>query len=194
MDKVDVPLGSFSRLLHPYNAVLITASSKDKKNVMAAAWIMPVSADPPILATSIRPSRYTYKLIDESGLFAVNVPSFEQAKEVLLCGRESGRNLDKFKKANFTVEKGKVFDLPIIKECVAHIECKVINVFELGDHMVIAGQVGAAYVKKEIFDNMYRLEKHSPLLHVGGDVFTTTEKHMSGMTTRDKRPKTQAVD
>jgi flavin reductase (DIM6/NTAB) family NADH-FMN oxidoreductase RutF len=187
MDKANVPLGSFSRLLHPYSAVLVTASSKDKKNVMAVAWIMPVSADPPILAISIRASRYTYKLISESGLFAVNVPSFEQAKEVLLCGRKSGRNVDKFKKAGFTVEKGKAFDIPIIKECVAHIECKVIKVFELGDHMLIAGQVSAAYVRKEIFDKMYKLEKHRPLLHLGGDVFTTTEKRISGTETRNKR-------
>lgn len=176
MDKVDVPLGSFSRLLHPYNTVLVTASSKDRRNVMAVAWIMPVSVDPPILATSIRASRYTYELINESGVFAVNVPSFEKAKEVLLCGRKSGRNMDKFKKANFTVGKGKVFDIPTIAECVAHIECKVIKVFELGDHMLIAGQVGAAYAAKEVFDDMYKLEKHHPLLHLGGDVFTTTEK------------------
>jgi flavin reductase (DIM6/NTAB) family NADH-FMN oxidoreductase RutF len=176
MDMIDVPLDSFSRILHPYNTVLITASSKSKSNVMAAAWIMPVSVNPPMLATSIKAERYTYKLIDESGFFAVNVPSFENAKQVLICGRKSGRDADKFKLAKFTVESGRCINAPIIKECVAHIECRVTNSYKTGDHMLIIGEVCAAYARKEVFDKMYRLDKHHPLLHLGGDTFTTTGK------------------
>jgi len=177
-EKTDVPLDSFGRLLHPYCAVLVTARSKGKSNAMAVAWIMPVSINPPLLATSIRAERYTYKLLNESGSFAVNIPSFDKAKEVLMCGRRSGREVDKFKEANFTIEKGRVTDTPIIKECVAHIECRVANIFKLGDHMLIAGEVCAAYASNEVFDKIYRLDKHRPLLHVGGDIFTTTQKEM----------------
>jgi flavin reductase (DIM6/NTAB) family NADH-FMN oxidoreductase RutF len=171
----DVPLDSFSRILHPYSTVLITASSKGKRNVMAVAWIMPVSTDPPILAFSIKAERYTYKLIDESGFFAVNVPSFENEKQVLICGRRSGREVDKFKLANFTIEPSRCIDVPIIKECIAHIECRVSNTFKIGDHILVVGEVCAAYAGEEVFDKMYKLDKHRPLLHLGGDKFTTTE-------------------
>jgi flavin reductase (DIM6/NTAB) family NADH-FMN oxidoreductase RutF len=174
VDTRDVPLESFSRILHPYNTVLITASSKGKSNVMAAAWIMPVSVNPPIVATSIKPERYTYELIDESGFFVVNVPSFENEKSVLVCGRKSGRDVDKFKLANFTTEPGRCVDVPIIKECVAHLECKVSNTYRVGDHILILGEVCAAYARKEVFDKMYKLQVHHPLLHLGGDTFVTT--------------------
>lgn len=173
--KKDVPLNTFGRLLHPYNSVLITAKSKGKANVMTVAWIMPVSVNPPMLVTSIRAERYTYTLINESGSFAVNVPSFEKAKEVLMCGRKSGREVDKFKEARFTIEKGRATDTPIIKECIAHIECKVANMSKVGDHMLIVGEVCAAYAEEDVFLEMYMLDKHRPLLYVGGDVFTTTE-------------------
>jgi flavin reductase (DIM6/NTAB) family NADH-FMN oxidoreductase RutF len=175
-EKSDVPLESFGRLLHPYGSVLVTAESKGKKNVMAVAWIMPVSINPPILATSIRATRYTFKLINESKCFAVNIPSFSQAKEVLMCGRKSGKETDKFKQASFTVEKGRATDAPIIKECVAHIECRVGSISRVGDHMLITGEVCAAYASNEIFDEMYKLEIHRPLLHLGGDLFTTTQR------------------
>jgi flavin reductase (DIM6/NTAB) family NADH-FMN oxidoreductase RutF len=174
MDMIDVPLDSFSRILHPYNTVLITASSKGKSNVMAVAWIMPVSANPPILAMSIKAERYTYKLINESGFFAVNVPSFENEKQVLICGRRSGKDTDKFKLAKFTTEAGRCVEVPIIKECVAHIECRVTSTTRLGDHILVAGEVCAAYARKEVFDKMYKLDKHHPLLHLGGDTFVTT--------------------
>jgi flavin reductase (DIM6/NTAB) family NADH-FMN oxidoreductase RutF len=176
MEKTDVPLDSYGRLLHPYGAVLVAAESKGKRNVMAVAWIMPVSVNPPLLAISVRAERYTYKLISESGFFAVNIPSFSQAKEVLMCGRKSGREIDKFKEASFTVDKGRATDTPIIKECVAHIECRVANISRMGDHMFVAGEVCAAYASKEVFDKMYKLDMHRPLLHVGGDIFTTTQK------------------
>ena len=175
-EKNGVPLDSFGRLLHPYGAVLVTAESKAKRNVMAVAWIMPVSMNPPLLATSIRADRYTYKLISECKCFAVNIPSFAQAREILMCGRKSGKDTDKFKEANFTVQKGRATDTPIIKECVAHIECRVANISKVGDHMLITGEVCAAYASNEIFDKMYKLDKHRPLLHLGGDLFTTTQK------------------
>jgi flavin reductase (DIM6/NTAB) family NADH-FMN oxidoreductase RutF len=176
VDMTDVPLDSFSRILHPYNTVLITSSSKGKSNVMAAAWIMPVSIDPPILALSIKAERYSFKLIDESGFFAVNIPSFENKKQVLICGRKSGKDVDKFKLANFTTEPGRCIEVPVIKECVAHIECRVSNTYKLGDHILVVGEVCAAYAGKEVFDKMYKLDKHRPLLHLGGNKFTTTEK------------------
>jgi len=174
VDMIDVSLDSFSRILHPYNTVLITSSSKGKSNVMAVAWIMPVSVNPPILAMSIKSERYTYKLIDESGFFVVNVPSFENEKEVLMCGRKSGRDVDKFKLAKFTIEPGRCVGVPIIKECVAHLECRVSNTFRLGDHILVVGEVCAAYVGKDVFDKMYKLDVHHPLLHLGGDTFVTT--------------------
>ena len=77
----------FPFLLHPYNANLLTCKGKDgESNVMAVAWIIPVSTDPPLLAMSIRPQRHSYKLIMETKEFVVNIPTFEMSKKVLFCG------------------------------------------------------------------------------------------------------------
>ena len=73
--KIDVDLEQYYRLLHPYNATLVSCTGKDgKPNVLAIAWIIPVSVNPPLLAMSIRPERHSHRLISETKEFVVNIP------------------------------------------------------------------------------------------------------------------------
>lgn len=176
MNKKEISLSSFPYLLHPRNTVLVTTVSKDgKPNVLAIAWITPISVKPPYLGISIKPERYSHKLLLETGEFVVNVPTFDLAKEVTICGRKSGKDIDKFKETGLTTEKAKTVKAPIIKECVAHLECKVANRFKIGDHDFFVGKVLAAYVSEDCFKDLYDVEKHKALLHIGKNKFTTTQ-------------------
>lgn len=86
---------------------------------------MPVSINPPLLAVSIAPRRHSYKLIQETKEFVINIPTMKFVKETLFCGRKSGRDVDKFKETKLTPLPAKTVKAPIIKECVAHLECKL---------------------------------------------------------------------
>lgn len=175
MDKIEVSNESFPYLLHPYNSTLVTTIDKNNKpNIIAIAWIIPLSRNPPYLVMAINKNRHSYKLIAESKEFVVNIPSYDLAKKAIFCGRRSGREVDKFKETRLTPEKAKMVSPPIIKECIAHIECKLDRIIEVGDHDLFIGKVLTAYASKEIFDKHYNLKKFKPLLHVGFDLFTTT--------------------
>lgn len=179
--KTDVDLKLYSRLLHPYNATLVSCRGKDgKPNVLAIAWIIPVSVDPPLLAMSIRPERYSHKLISETKEFVVNIPTFQLAKKVLGCGRLSGRDHNKFDEFSLETKSAKKVSPPIIKDCIAHIECKLTKSLEAGDHTLMIGKVVAAYVTKDYFEEVYDLSKVRHCLHVGKNYFTTCDRTATG--------------
>jgi flavin reductase (DIM6/NTAB) family NADH-FMN oxidoreductase RutF len=173
---IDVPLANFPRLLHPYNATLVSCEGKTgSPNVLAIAWVMPVSTNPPMLIFAIRRERYSYKLLEETKEFIVNIAEFDLAGPVLFCGRKSGKNVEKFKATGLTAGKAKKVGVPIVSECVAHIECRVAETIPKGDHVLVIGDVLAAYVQNYAFKELYDLKRFKPLLYLGKDVFTTTQ-------------------
>lgn len=177
--KVDVSLSRAYRLLHPRNVVMVTcADEAGKSNIVTLAWSMPTSFDPPLVAISVAPQRYSHKLIEKTGEFVVNVPTIEIARETLFCGRVSGRSHDKFKEAPLTALPAKRVKAPLIKECIAHLECKLVQRMTTGDHTIFIGKVLAAWVNEGAFDNKFNPSKAKLLYHLGGDNFTTLSKEV----------------
>jgi flavin reductase (DIM6/NTAB) family NADH-FMN oxidoreductase RutF len=165
---------SASRLLHPKLTVLLTcADEAGKANIITLAWTMPVSMNPPLLAVSIAPRRYSYKLIQETKEFVINIPTMKFVKETLFCGRKSGREFDKFKETKLTPLSAKIVKAPIIKECIAHLECTLYKRITAGDHPLFIGEIQAAYADESAFTDKYNLEKTKLIFHVGGNEFTT---------------------
>jgi flavin reductase (DIM6/NTAB) family NADH-FMN oxidoreductase RutF len=182
MNKQTIPVSRFSRLIHPMPAFLITCAGKDARpNAIAIAWLMPVSVNPPLLAFAIRPQRHSYELLQENPAFVVNAMAYEQAVDVLFCGRYTGWNVDKFATANLTPVDAQAVNAPAIAEALAHIECEVQAEYEAGDHIVVVGRVVTASVNAEAMtEDGYRdIVAAPPLLHLGGDRFTTTSGEIS---------------
>jgi len=172
--KVNVDLAQAYRLLHPEHTVLLSCMDKNgQPNIITLAWCMPVSVEPPLLALSIRPTRHSYKMIKETREFVINVPTMSIVKETLFCGRRSGKQYDKFKETGLTPLPARMVKPPIIKECVAHLECKLHRRITVGDHDIIVGGILTAYVNEGIFDKIYDLNKVKPIYHMGGDDFAT---------------------
>ncbi len=177
MSKVEVPLSRYNYLLHPYQATMVTCVDKNgEANIITIAWIMPVSLNPPVLALSMRPTRYSHRIIKETGEFVVNIPTYQLVRQVLYCGRVSGREVNKFKETRLTVEESRRVKVPRIKECKAHLECKVREVMKIGDHDLFLAEVVLAEAKRECLtkEGIYNLEAMKPLLHIGKNWFTTT--------------------
>ncbi len=171
-------VSSFHYLLHPYNTSLVTCCDAEgqQPNIVAIAWLVPVSIHPPLVGMSIRPTRHSYGLIRASGEFVVNVASHEIAQQALFCGRRSGRDVDKFAATGLTAGKAQHVRPPIIEECIAHLECRVVQEVEAGDHHLVIGEVLAAYTRPGALDDsgLYDLSRVQLLFHLGRNRFTST--------------------
>jgi flavin reductase (DIM6/NTAB) family NADH-FMN oxidoreductase RutF len=169
----NIPISNAYRLINHGPTVLITSKARGKINVMTAAWQMPVSFKPMLVAIAIGHERFSHKLIMESHEFAINIPHLEMLKDVLCCGTQTGKDMDKFKVCNLTPVKAQKIKAPLIEECIGNIECKLYSFQDAGDHTIFIGEVVAASVKEGIFDNYLRvdLEQAKTLHHLGGKVF-----------------------
>jgi flavin reductase (DIM6/NTAB) family NADH-FMN oxidoreductase RutF len=186
-EKVNVSPSSAYRLLHPMHTVLVSCVGKtEKPNIITLAWAMPTSSNPPLVAISIAPRRHSHTLIEETKEFVVNIPTMNILKETLFCGRMSGKNHDKFKEASLTPLPARKVKPPIIKECIAHLECKLHNQFTTGDHTIFVGEIVEAYVDKQAFTDKYNLKNARMIFHLGGDEFAT-------LGTKVFKPKLQAL-
>ncbi|HEY45099.1 MAG TPA: flavin reductase family protein [Anaerolineae bacterium] len=172
------PVTTFHYLLHPYNTSLVTCcDAEGNPNIITIAWLIPVSVRPPLVGMSIGHSRFSYRLIRETGEFVINVAPYEIANHVLFCGRRSGRDVDKFAETGLTPSEAQNVRPPIIKECIAHLECRVVQDVEAGDHHIVVGEVLAAYANRGVLEEngLYRLSEVQMLFHLGRNCFTSIE-------------------
>ena len=112
-------------------------------------------------------------MIEETKEFVINVPTMSIVEETLFCGRRSGKQCDKFQETGLTPSPARLVKPPIIKECVAHLECRLRQQTTAGDHEILVGEILTAYVNGDIFDKIYDLNKVKPICHMGGDDFAT---------------------
>ncbi|MDI3502349.1 MAG: hypothetical protein PWR13_900 [Archaeoglobi archaeon] len=178
----EVELSDARFLLYPKSVVLVTSKAGEKENVLSVAWHMPTSHEPPLVLISIAFHRFSHELIKKGGEFVINVPPKELLPAVELCGSVSGRSIDKFEKAGLTKIPSKKVSPPSIKECIAHVECRVVDSFITGDHEVFVGEVVYAQAEEGVFENgSFTLRERTPLLFLGGDEYTyCTERLESG--------------
>ena len=94
---------------------------------MAQSWHMMIDFDPPILACVISNRGYTFDLVKTSKECVINIPTVDLARKVVSCGNTSGRNVDKFAKFKLTPVKAERVGAPLIDECYANLECKVVD-------------------------------------------------------------------
>ncbi len=117
-----------NKMLGHGGLLLASADAQGNPNAMAIGWgTIGIIWDKPIFIVLVRPSRYTYGLIEITDDFTVNVPTLELSDEVLYFGTVSGRDQDKFKAKGFTATPGKKVKSPIIEECAIHYECRVVH-------------------------------------------------------------------
>jgi len=106
--------------------LLLVSGTLKRANVMTIGWGLPgILWGKPLFIVAVRPSRYTYQFLEETGDFTVNVPRRGMKDIVAYCGTVSGRDHDKFKEKELTLLPSKQVKSPIIGECIVHYECKV---------------------------------------------------------------------
>lgn len=130
-EKITVPWDSMLRetltALAKPGALLVTQGVDARPNAMTIGWgTIGVIWSQPIFCVLVRPSRYTHKLLEENGDFTVNVMPSAMLAAVVLCGKASGRTVDKFKEGGMTAAAGIEARAPIIDESVTAYECRTV--------------------------------------------------------------------
>ncbi|MEM3401758.1 MAG: flavin reductase family protein [Candidatus Hadarchaeales archaeon] len=164
------------RLLYPRQVILVSSldPSTGKPNVLPVAWATPLSAEPPLVGVLLTKERYSHSLIEKSGEFVINIPTMELLEKIKKCGSTSGRSIEKFKEFGLTPRPASKIRTPLVEECIAHLECKLVKIVETGDHMLFIGEIVAASADEGIFENeMMNMGRAKLVYHIGGDDYTT---------------------
>lgn len=140
--------------LYPLPVVLVSCrdESANRSNLITLAWCGVVCSAPPLISISIRPSRFSHKIISVSRQFAVNIPSSDILRQVDLCGNSSGSNTDKIKDCGFKLVPASRISAPLVESCPVNIECEVKSTLRLGTHDMFIGEVVAVQANDEVID------------------------------------------
>jgi flavin reductase (DIM6/NTAB) family NADH-FMN oxidoreductase RutF len=163
-------LGPSDRL-YPMPCPLICAGTLEAADALAAAWVGICAGSPPQIAVALRTSRRTLELIRESGTFTVNTPRASDAAFADYFGTVSGRNHDKFAESGWTLEPSVVVDSPRIAECPYQLECRVVHELDLGEHILIVGEIVESHAEESVLDESgtkVDVMKLDPLVYIAG--------------------------
>lgn len=145
-------------MLYPVPAVMVSCQRQgEKPNIITVAWAGTVNTSPPMVSISVRPSRYSYDIIRETGEFVVNLTTRELAYAADYCGVRSGREIDKYEFLKLTPCKSQTVGAPGIAESPVNIECKVVNVRKMGSHDMFLAQVTGVSVEDSYLDETGKL-------------------------------------
>jgi flavin reductase (DIM6/NTAB) family NADH-FMN oxidoreductase RutF len=175
----DVELARCTRLLNHGPVTIVTSRHEGRTNVMAASWAMPLDFDPPKVVVVIDARTLTRKLVEASGVFGLQLPGVAFAQQTLAVGTSNGVEIDKFAAFNLRTFEGRAIDVPMLADCVAWFECKVIP-DDAQRHDLILAEVVAAYADSRVYSgNRWHFDGHPDLrtCHyvAGGTFFATGE-------------------
>lgn len=130
----EFPVSRVFTLLEPGPVVMVTTSDGKRANVMTMSWHMMLDFDPPIIAVCVSEGNHSFSALKKTKECVLSIPPAEMARTVVDIGNCSGRDTDKFARFPITpLPAGKVA-APLIKECIANIECKVIDTRMVGKY------------------------------------------------------------
>jgi len=125
--KREFPLAQVYGLLEPGPVVLVTTARAGRANIMPMSWHTMMEFVPPLVGCVISNQNYTFNVLRATGECGINIPTVELARKVVACGNASGQHVDKFKTFGLTPMAGRVVKAPLIAECYANLECRVVD-------------------------------------------------------------------
>lgn len=166
-------------MLYPLPVVIVSVADRDGRyNLLTIAWAGTVCTNPPMVSISVRPERYSYPILRETGEFVINLTTRELAYATDYCGVKSGRDVDKFEKLGLTPLPGDKVRAPLLKESPVNIECKVVQMMPLGSHHMFLGEVAAVHADEKYMDDRHKfhLDKAEPIVYSHGAYFVCGEQ------------------
>ena len=159
--KYDFPVDEIRRFMEPGPIVLVSSSYQGKTNIMTMGWHMVMGFVPSLLGCYIWNENHSYDMIRKSKECVINIPTVEMIKTVVEIGNTSGADIDKFAEFGLTAEKAKKVHAPLIKECFANLECKLVDSSLIRDYSLFVFEVVQAHAPKR--------PKYPKTIHYQGD-------------------------
>lgn len=166
-------------MLYPLPVVMVSMADKDgNNNIITIAWAGTVCTNPPMVSISVRPERYSYPILKETGEFVINLTTKELTFATDYCGVKSGRDVDKFKEMKLTPIPATQIKAPMIGESPVNIECRVNRVIPLGSHDMFLADVVAVHADEKYMDEKrkFHLEKAEPIVYSHGSYLSCGEQ------------------
>ena len=155
-------------IIYPTPVLIVGSYDKSgKPNVMAAAWGGISCSNPPCVSISLREATYTHGNITEQKAFTLSIPSINHVAESDYFGMASGRDVDKFSSTGLTPIKSEVVNAPYVDEFPLILECKLVNILELGLHTQFTGEIVDIKVNEDLTDEVGNpdINKIKPILY-----------------------------
>jgi flavin reductase (DIM6/NTAB) family NADH-FMN oxidoreductase RutF len=179
-------------LLAPIPAVMVTCGTMEHPNVITIAWTGILNTIPPKTYIAVRPSRFSYPIIRESGEFVINLTTEELIRACDFCGVRSGKDIDKIKTCGLHLEPSSQIRTPMLAESPVSLECKVYDIIPMGSHDLFLADIVAVNVEEKHIDAAGKLHiddcRLSAFAH--GEYFSLGKKIGSfGFSVRKKKKK-----
>lgn len=180
-------------MLYPLPVVMVSVrDSKGKDNIITVAWAGTVCTNPPMVSISVRPERYSYHMLEESGEFVINLTTEKLCYATDFCGVRSGRDVDKFAQMKLTKTEATQINAPMIGESPVNIECKIKKIEKLGSHHIFIAEVVAVHAEEAYMDEKGRFDLNlaKPIVYSHGEYYSLGEKKGSfGYSVKKKKKK-----
>lgn len=166
-------------MLNPVPAVMVSVTDKEgKSNIITVAWAGTVCTNPPMVSISVRPSRYSYQILEESGEFVINLTNESLVKVCDYCGVVSGRDVDKFAKTGLTPIPMEHVHAMGIDESPVNMECKITEKRELGSHTMFIAEVVGVTVDDRYMDETgkFHINESGLVMYSHGEYFALGKK------------------
>lgn len=166
-------------MLYPLPAVMVTCKrGNEKTNIITIAWTGTVCSSPAMVSISVRPERYSYDIIKETGEFVINLVTEDLTYAADYCGVKSGRDIDKFEAMKLHECPGQKVSVPGIEESPVNIECKVKDIIPLGSHDLFLAEVVGVQVETAYMDEngKFDLNGSGIMTYSHGEYFTLGKK------------------
>lgn len=144
--KKDFPVSNVRRFIEPGPIVLVSSAWKDEFNIMTMGWHMIMEFQPSLIGCYIWTANHSFNMIRKSKECVINIPTVELAPSVVRIGNCSGRDVNKFEEFKLTPQPGEKVSAPLIKECYANFECKLVDSSLINKYSLFILEVVKAHV------------------------------------------------
>ena len=164
--------------LYPVPVTLVTCSDAEKCNIITISWTGIMCSSPPIIYVSVRPERYSYKLLEASKRFCLNIPSTELLSKVDYCGNIRGENVNKSEVCGFELVDLVTGYPKAIKQCKHHLFCDIIDQVILGSHNAFIAEVKHEFIDTDCYigDHKFDYEQIDPIAYCRKDYYSLGNK------------------
>jgi flavin reductase (DIM6/NTAB) family NADH-FMN oxidoreductase RutF len=146
MTKRSLPLSRVYGLLEPGPVVMVTTAIRGQANIMTMSWHTMMEFEPLLVGCVISNRNYTFDILKKTRECVINIPTRELVKEAVGCGNTSGRTVDKFAEFHLTPATATAVKAPLIDECYANLECKVVDASMINKYNLFILEVLKAWV------------------------------------------------